>query len=144
MDVSPHSGSFAGANSAAENREKILSAAEIGLVNKRAQLSATVIGIVTAVGGALLIRRVGVAPNMAVVSGIGAGVIAAYIESREHVSRGMQLLALAKSYERPPAQGLHDEAHGLDLKAAHEKRYEAGVGGLHEFVDRYATTRGDH
>lgn len=31
-----------------------------------------------------------------------------------------------------------------ELRAVGEKNFEAGVGGLHELEDRYATTRGDH
>lgn len=31
-----------------------------------------------------------------------------------------------------------------DLKAGNEARFDAGVGGMHEYVDRGATTRGDH
>lgn len=31
-----------------------------------------------------------------------------------------------------------------DLKAGEESRFDAGVGGMHEYRDRGATTRGDH
>lgn len=37
-----------------------------------------------------------------------------------------------------------DSATELDLKAGQEMDFNAGVGGMHEFVDDSATTRGDH
>lgn len=37
-----------------------------------------------------------------------------------------------------------DDPDFVSWKASQEKPFEAGVGGLEEFQDKYATTRGDH
>lgn len=77
------------------------------------------------------------------------GAFIAYIEARTELARGMQRLAYAhkmRTGNDPTGVANSTEAlsNSLDLRAGSETRYEAGVGGMHEFVDEGATTRGDH
>ena len=67
----------------------------------------------------------------------GSGV--AYIAARQELEHNLQQL---EDSER--RLGRHTEMERLDLRSADEKNFEAGVAGLHEYKDKYATTRGDH
>jgi hypothetical protein len=37
-----------------------------------------------------------------------------------------------------------EEMNRLDMKAGQQQSFEAGVGGMHEFVDDHHSSRGDH
>lgn len=83
--------------------------------------------------------------NSAVVAAIGSGSFIAYIESRTELARGMAALNYAHEMRTgAKPSGVRDDQDELELRAASEPRFDAGVGGMHEFVDRGATTRGDH
>lgn len=61
------------------------------------------------------------------------------------ITRGMaDLTREAQVRAQAGVDGHGDTATYLDLRAGQETNFNAGVGGMHEFVDDKATTRGDH
>ncbi|CAO1618239.1 unnamed protein product [Sympodiomycopsis kandeliae] len=132
------------------SKEKLLSAAEVGLVNKRAQINASITGIVSAVAAGFGASRImKLSPNVSLLTGVLTGSFIAYIEARTELARGMTALAYShrlRTGHDPTgiATPLDSLGNDLDLKASQETRFEAGVGGMHEFMDEKATTRGDH
>lgn len=76
-----------------------------------------------------------------------SGCVFGYVSSQGIMTRGMeQLKRQAQDRARSGVDGHDGEsaATAFDLRSGAETNFNAGVGGMHEFVDETATTRGDH
>ncbi|PWN19986.1 hypothetical protein BCV69DRAFT_299742 [Microstroma glucosiphilum] len=96
--LSQDSPSGSSGSGGASSKNDKLSAAEVGLVNKRAQMNATLTGVLGAFAVGLGARKtMRMTPNASVVIGIVSGSFIAYLEARTELARGMA--ALAYSHE---------------------------------------------
>ncbi|KAN0062682.1 hypothetical protein ACQY0O_004872 [Thecaphora frezii] len=118
--------------------------AEVGLANKQAQMRGMLIGLAGGLCSALISRKaLNLNANQSVLSGLVAATGVAYVAARQELTHNLE--NLEKSLNIPSSsQGDEAEMTELDLRSAHERQFDAGVAGLHEFKDPAATTRGDH
>ncbi|UZJ51754.1 hypothetical protein CBS101457_001074 [Exobasidium rhododendri] len=121
--------------------------AEVGLVNKRAQIKGTVTGITCGLLFALVTRNVlRQSANVTLVTGLATGTSAGYFSTRSNLDSGLRQLQEQKralSTTASPADR-EREMNKLDLRAGNQMTHEGGVGGMYEWSDRGHSTRGDH
>ncbi len=105
-------------------------------------------------------KALNLSKNASYLSGLLAGTGVAYITARQQLEHNLGAVESAEKGLRnqPPASGslrglgaarddlsaTDQEMLKYDLQAGGASGHEGGVAGLHEFKDKYATTRGDH
>ncbi|KDN49946.1 hypothetical protein K437DRAFT_262014 [Tilletiaria anomala UBC 951] len=130
---------------------------EVGLASKNAQLRGTGLGVGTGFLSALVAHKsLRLSPKASLLSGLISGSFVAWYGSRQFMVKNLRTLEdqlsdlqgssskYALSTPSPAALAREGEAIGFDLRSGAETRFEAGTGGMHEFTDRGASTRGDH
>lgn len=136
-----------------------LPVAQVGAANRAAQLRGIALGLGGGVLSAFISRRaLNLSKNASYLSGLLAGTGVAYITARQQLEHNLGAVENAekglRGSLRSPSGSVTGAGDGLsstdqemlkyDLQAGNAGTHEAGVGGLHEFKDKYATTRGDH
>lgn len=132
---------------------------QVGAANRAAQLRGIAFGLCGGVLSAFISRKaLNLSRNASYLSGLLAGTGVAYITARQQLERNLGAVeagekglrnALAGKNEVRLGQGdevkaTDQEMLKYDLIAGGKDAYEAGVGGMHELSDRYASSRGDH
>lgn len=137
-----------------------LPVAQVGAANRAAQLRGIALGLGGGVLSAFISRKaLNLSKNASYLSGLIAGTGVAYITARQQLEHNLGAVenaekGLRTSLRNPGGSAPATSTDGLsatdqamlkyDLQAADAASHEGGVAGLHEFRDKYATTRGDH
>ncbi|EST09426.1 hypothetical protein PSEUBRA_001029 [Kalmanozyma brasiliensis GHG001] len=135
-----------------------LPVAQVGAANRAAQLRGIALGLGGGVLSAFISRRaLNLSKNASYLSGLLAGTGVAYITARQQLEHNLGVVEStekglrgtlrptgASSGEPASAHATDSDMLKYDLQAANAQAHEGGVGGLHEFRDKYASTRGDH
>ncbi|KAJ9474643.1 hypothetical protein PHBOTO_005115 [Pseudozyma hubeiensis] len=142
-----------------------LPVAQVGAANRAAQLRGIALGLGGGVLSAFISRKaLNLSKNASYLSGLLAGTGVAYITARQQLEHNLGAVESAEkglrtSLRNPggvagASAGASASADSVsatdqamlkyDLQAGDAAHHEAGVAGLHEFKDKYATTRGDH
>ncbi|TKY88792.1 hypothetical protein EX895_002423 [Sporisorium graminicola] len=137
-----------------------LPVAEVGAANRSAQVRGIILGLGGGVLSAFISRKaLNLTKNASYLSGLLAGTGVAYITARQQLERNLGVVESAEKTLRGAVAdsgvrlGVGEEVKATDqdmlkydLQAAGAGAggYEAGVAGLHEFRDKYASSRGDH
>ncbi|PWN40316.1 hypothetical protein IE81DRAFT_349350 [Ceraceosorus guamensis] len=128
---------------------------EVSLVSKRAQIRGAISALFAGMVTGLLCQRLLRVPSKYILANslLAAGA-AGYISARSELRDGLSELERSIALQRGHSPNLRklqvgqqlndDQASANEWSTANETRFEAGAGGMSEFVDRYATTRGDH
>ncbi|PWN49213.1 hypothetical protein IE53DRAFT_388595 [Violaceomyces palustris] len=122
------------------------------MASKRAQIRGVLFGVLGGIiAGSISRKSLNLSKNASLLSGLLAGTGVAYVMAQQELEHDLSHLEKTQSQLKGSGQRLRpfssspsDEMERLDLKSADERNFEAGVGGLHELRDKYATTRGDH
>lgn len=137
---------------------------QVGAANRSAQLRGIALGLGGGVISAFISRKaLNLSKNASYLSGLLAGTGVAYITARQQLEHNLGAVENAELGLRGQlggAKGGVSEAgngsvsDGLsatdqemlkyDLQAGNAGVHEGGVAGMHEFRDKYASTRGDH
>ena len=137
-----------------------LPVAQVGAANRAAQLRGIALGLGGGVLSAFISRKaLNLSKNASYLSGLLAGTGVAYITARQQLEHNLEAvesaeIGLRTSLRTPSgarSTGVTDDLSATDqemlkydLQAGNVEAHQAGVAGLHEFRDKYATTRGDH
>lgn len=135
-----------------------LPVAQVGAANRAAQLRGIALGLGGGVLSAFISRRaLNLSKNASYLSGLLAGTGVAYITARQQLEHNLGVVENAEKGLRGSLRtnaaapggmaGVHTTDQDMlkyDMQAGNAQTHEGGVGGLHEFRDKYATTRGDH
>ncbi|CDU22375.1 uncharacterized protein SPSC_01005 [Sporisorium scitamineum] len=134
-----------------------LPVAQVGAANRSAQLRGIFLGLGGGILSAFISRKaLNLSKNASYLSGLLAGTGVAYITARQQLEHNLGAVESAEkglrgALSNPVRPGLGGEVSATDqemlkydLQAAKAAEFEAGVGGLHEFKDKYASSRGDH
>lgn len=136
-----------------------LPVAEVGAANRAAQVKGILLGLGGGVLSAFISRRaLNLSKNASYLSGLLAGTGVAYITAAQQLEHNLGAVENAEKGLRNslrPGDGktrvlgaegsaTDQEMLKYDLQAGGAHGHEGGVAGLHEFKDKYATTRGDH
>lgn len=137
-----------------------LPVAEVGTANRAAQVRGIVLGLGGGVLSAFISRKaLNLPKNASYLSGLLAGTGVAYITARQQLEHNLGAVESAEKGLRTTLRTAGGSAPTTstdallatdqamlkyDLQAGDVRTYEGGVAGLHEFKDKYATTRGDH
>ena len=133
---------------------------QVGAANRAAQLRGIVLGLGGGIISAFISRKsLNLSKNASYLSGLIAGTGVAYITARQQLEHNLGAVENAekglrtslRSSTGSTAAGTGDELSATDqemlkydLRASGTSAHEGGVAGLHEYRDKYATTRGDH
>lgn len=137
-----------------------LPVAEVGAANRAAQLRGIALGLGGGVLSAFISRKaLNLSKNASYLSGLIAGTGVAYITARQQLEHNLGAVenaekGLRTSLRNPGGSTSGTGDDGLtatdqemlkyDLQAGSTGGHEGGVAGMHEFRDKYASTRGDH
>lgn len=132
-----------------------LPVAEVGAANRAAQLRGIALGLAGGVMSAFISRKaLNLSKNASYLSGLIAGTGVAYITAAQQLEHNLGAVENAEKGSRISLRKPSEASDGLsatdqemlkyDLQAGNADAHEGGVAGLHEFKDKYATTRGDH
>ncbi|SPO30789.1 uncharacterized protein UTRI_05585_B [Ustilago trichophora] len=134
-----------------------LPVAEVGAANRAAQLRGIALGLGGGIISAFISRKaLNLSKNASYLSGLIAGTGVAYITAAQQLEHNLGTVenaekGLRTSLRNREGGSLSDglsatdqEMLKYDLQAGNAGVHEGGVAGLHEFKDKYATTRGDH
>ncbi|KAI3492993.1 hypothetical protein L1887_42368 [Cichorium endivia] len=134
-----------------------LPVAEVGAANRAAQMRGILLGLGGGVVSAFISRKaLNLSKNASYLSGLLAGTGVAYITARQQLEHNLGAVENAEKGLRGSLRGSTDARAGdgltstdremlkYDLQAAAERAHEAGVAGMHELKDKYASSRGDH
>lgn len=134
-----------------------LPVAEVGAANRAAQMRGILLGLGGGVISAFISRKaLNLSKNASYLSGLLAGTGVAYITARQQLEHNLGAVENAEKGLRGSLRSSTDAWAGdgltstdremlkYDLQAAAERAHEAGVAGMHELKDKYASSRGDH
>ncbi|SPO29763.1 uncharacterized protein UTRI_05585 [Ustilago trichophora] len=135
-----------------------LPVAEVGAANRAAQLRGIALGLGGGIISAFISRKaLNLSKNASYLSGLIAGTGVAYITAAQQLEHNLGAVenaekGLRTSLRNPAGEGsssdglsaTDQEMLKYDLQAGNAGGHEGGVAGLHDFKDKYATTRGDH
>ncbi|SJX64928.1 uncharacterized protein SRS1_15357 [Sporisorium reilianum f. sp. reilianum] len=136
-----------------------LPVAQVGNANRAAQVRGIFLGLTGGVLSAFISRRaLNLSKNASYLSGLLAGTGVAYITARQQLERNLDAVERAEKGlrglggkdtgvrlgEGDEVKATDQDMLKYDLAAGGERGWEAGVGGMHELRDKYASSRGDH
>jgi hypothetical protein len=138
----------------------------VGAANRSAQLGGIALGFGGGVISAFISRKaLNLSKNASYLSGLLAGTGVAYITARQQLEHNLGAVenaelglrgqlkgganavggnASASVSDGLSASATEQEMLKYDLQAGNAGVHEGGVAGMHEFRDKYASTRGDH
>ncbi|CCF51065.1 hypothetical protein NDA11_001740 [Ustilago hordei] len=139
---------------------------QVGAANRSAQLGGIALGFGGGVISAFISRKaLNLSKNASYLSGLLAGTGVAYITARQQLEHNLGAVenaelglrgqlkgganavggnASASVSDGLSASATEQEMLKYDLQAGNAGFHEGGVAGMHEFRDKYASTRGDH
>lgn len=137
---------------------------QVGAANRSAQLRGIALGLGGGVISAFISRKaLNLSKNASYLSGLLAGTGVAYITARQQLEHNLGAVENAELGLRGQLSGAKGGVNGggngsvsdglsatdqemlkYDLQAGNAGVHEGGVAGMHEFRDKYASTRGDH